>query len=94
MIQRFYYAVRFPYGGKPSMGEANPHTGRYSVACFIKVFVTRQARDKYIENHSDTVAVNNKKDLRQYRLGSSVVDFLEDLRYAQECAINASEQQG
>ena len=80
---KYFYAATFPYGRNCTTGEPNKITGRMSLAAKFHAFKTRADRDAFVAKH-DKAEAFTKRGLRALNLGASVVDFEENVRFA-EC---------
>ena len=76
-------------GQNASTGSAHPITGRYSMYGRYCSFSNKADRDEFVAdfydcNGNEFAVAGGIKKMRQYSLGNSMIDFLENLHYSIE----------
>jgi len=79
MGKKYFYGIEFKCGKNTTTGWPNEKTGNMSIACNLKIFDTKLARDNWADG-CRKIAVN-KSEIRDYHLGMSMQDYNEYLEF-------------
>ena len=80
---KLFYGFHYQDGRSTYTGSGNPLTGRFSTAGKLKVFLTREGRDEWVDDWRPYSRYRNfreavtKKQARKLCAGWSVADFTE-----------------
>ena len=83
---KLFYGFHYRGGRNTSTGRGNPFTGRFSTAGKLKVFLTKQARDEWVDEeiaHATDPGFREavtKKQARDLCAGWSVEEFTDYIR--------------